>query len=445
VFGGNPAGYSRQDAAGLPQGCLMPGVAAPQVLGANFAYVPDLWDANERERVRERLARDIPWILAREQPLTLCGVGRQWHGSRTHGHMTSRAVFQSRRRLALDGLLAWLAHLEESLRLARKGQLLVFTPSPQAGAGAALARAAVPGRIRLVVRVQGSGASKALYVQGAPCRSRLKQAIESAVIRRADLVVPMGDFTRDHVLLLGATPSSVIVVPFPVWWEEDATVTELPDRPTALFAGRLEKEKGVHILIEAMVAVSQAVPGSRLLVAGDGQLRHDLERRVAALELEDRVEMLGWVQRDGVREVYERCSVLVLPSLWEEGLGMVLVEAGLSGRAVIGTDRGGIRDVIHHGENGLLVAPGNVGSLADALVAILGDPETARRMGLAGRRIATSYLATRAEALRRFERAVDELMAPPPSRTTRLVTAIRPGLRRSVRRLSRAHRVRNGA
>jgi glycosyltransferase involved in cell wall biosynthesis len=416
----------------------------PQVLGANFAYVPDLLDARERDRVRERIARDLPWVLSREQPLILCGVGKGWHGRRTDGHVTCRAVFRSTGRLQLDGLLAWLAHLTESLRLARTGPLLVASPSPQAGLGAAVARAAVPGRIRLVVRVQGSGASKARYVQAKPWRARLKDALESAVVRWADLVVPMGEFTREHVLALGAAPESVIVVPFPVWWEEDARVTGLPDRPTALFAGRLEKEKGVHILLEAMVATSEAVPDARLVVAGDGPLRGELERGIAALGLDGRVEMLGWLQRDAMRDVYERSWVLVLPSLWEEGLGMVLVEAGLMGRAVIGSDRGGIRDVVRHEENGLLVAPGNVSSLADALVAILGDGERARRMGLAGTRIASAYLATRAEALARFERAVDELMRSPP-RAPRAVTGPRSRRGRFARHLPRARRVRIGA
>jgi glycosyltransferase involved in cell wall biosynthesis len=123
---------------------------------------------------------------------------------------------------------------------------------------------------------------------------------------------------------------------------------------------------------------------------------------------------------------------------------MVLVEAGLMGRAVIGSDRGGIRDVVRHEENGLLVAPGDVASLADALIAILGDAERARRMGLAGIRISSAYLATRAEALARFERAVDELMRS-PSRAPRAVTGPRSHRGRFARHLPRARRVRIGA
>jgi len=385
-------------------------VFPPHVLGATFPYVPDLWDAGERERVRERVARDLPWTLTREQPFTFCGVGRGWNGSRAYGHLTSRAVFRSRGSLALDGPLAWLAHLEGALRLARRRSVLIAAPSPKSGLGAAIARVIAPARVRLVVRVQGSGASRDLYVNDAPWRSRLKHALQSAVIRRADLVVPMGEFTRQLALRLGAKPESVIVVPFVVWWEDEATVTDLPERPTALFAGRLEKEKGVHILLEAMASVFHAVPDSRFIVAGEGRLRGELERRVEQLGVQDRVEMLGWVQRKDIQSVYERAWVLVLPSLLEEGLGMVLVEAGLKGRAVIGSDRGGITDVVRHGENGLLVTPGDAASLANALIAILGDREKARRMGQAGTQIAGAYLAARAEALGRFERAVDELM-----------------------------------
>jgi glycosyltransferase involved in cell wall biosynthesis len=388
------------------------GPNAPPLLLANFVSVPNLWDARERDRAHEKLERDLPWVLTREQPLVFSGVAHGWHGSRTRGHMTSRAVFRSRGRLRLDGVLAWLTHLEESLRLARKGGLVVVAPTPQAGLGAALAKVAAPRRIRLVVRIQGNTASKARLVQGSRVRYRLKRAIEGIVIRRADLVVPMGDFTRDYVLGLGAEPDAVITLPFPVWWASRARVTELPARPTALFVGRLESEKGIHVLLEAMVEVARAVPESRLLLAGDGRLRGELERRVRELGLEDRVEMLGWVARDGLREVYERASVLVLPSLWEEGLGMVLVEAGLMGRAVIGSDLGGIKDVVRHGENGLLVPPGDAASLASALATVLGDPDIARRMGEAGTGIAASYLATRGQALARLEQAIDELTVP---------------------------------
>ena len=101
--------------------------------------------------------------------------------------------------------------------------------------------------------------------------------------------------------------------------------------------------------------------------------------------------------------------MLVLPSIVEEGLGMVLVEAGLMGRPVVASDIGGIRDIVRHGENGFLVPPGDPKALANAIVSVLKDRDLARRMGIAGRRIAQEYLAGREETIKRVQQRIYKL------------------------------------
>jgi glycosyltransferase involved in cell wall biosynthesis len=174
--------------------------------------------------------------------------------------------------------------------------------------------------------------------------------------------------------------------------------------------GRLEKEKGVHVLLEAMCQVQEAIPSVRLLVAGDGSYRRELEVRADRLGLRNHVSFLGWIEAADLRVAYEEAWVLVLPSIWAEGLGMVLVEAGLMRRPVIGSDLGGIRDIIQHGHNGLLVPPGDSKALAEAILTILTNRNLAQQMGLANLEMARKYLSQRDKALEQVHRAILDLV-----------------------------------
>jgi 1,4-alpha-glucan branching enzyme len=159
-----------------------------------------------------------------------------------------------------------------------------------------------------------------------------------------------------------------------------------------------------------MCQVREAIPSVRLLVAGDGSYRKELEVKVDRLGLRSHVSFLGWIEAADLRSAYREAWVLVLPSILEEGLGMVLVEAGLMGRPVIGSDLGGIRDIIQHGHNGLLVPPGNSKALAEAILTILTNRNLAQQMGLANLEIARKYLSQRDEALEQVHRAILDLV-----------------------------------
>jgi glycosyltransferase involved in cell wall biosynthesis len=216
----------------------------------------------------------------------------------------------------------------------------------------------------------------------------------------------MGKFTTELALSQGVNPDRTIIVPFPVNWAKRAQVLDLPLTPNILFVGRLEKEKGVEFLLQAMVLLRNTVPNVCLHIAGSGNCRAELESRAEFLGLRDKVLFLGWLGADRLREALANTWVLVVPSIWEEGLGMVLVEAGLMGRPVIASKIGGITDVVYHGQNGLLVPPRDPEALAAAIAAVLQDREKARSMGLAGNRIAQEYLQDRDEALENARQAI---------------------------------------
>ncbi len=377
---------------------------------ANFPYTADLDSPQMQEFVKRKFERDFPWLLTDGHEVLLSGVGRGWHGRRNWGTITAHASVKATGRLPLDAVMAWITHLVDAWKTARRGLVIGVAPTPDAGLGLALARLILGRKLKLVVRVQGNTSSRSSFVHKKRWRSWVLEQIQTFALRRADLVVPMGDFTKQLAIGRGVDPSKVIVLPFPVRWADRAYVAPLAPIPTVLFVGRLEKEKGIHILLDAMQVVIKTIPQARLLIAGDGSYRQALEEKADLLGLRHSVSFLGWLEGDDLIRAYQEAWVLVLPSILEEGLGMVLVEAGLMGRPVVGSDLGGIRDIIRHGYNGFLVPPGNTWALADALAPLLKDRELARRMGLANREVALEYLRNRDEAVERVRQAIYALM-----------------------------------
>lgn len=145
----------------------------------------------------------------------------------------------------------------------------------------------------------------------------------------------------------------------------------LPASKQLLYVGRLEHVKGVDILLKAMTAVIQRVPQARLVVVGDGGSRSDLEVYVKDHGLENAVEFKGWIENSQVTKEYEQSVAVVIPSIWPENLPTVCIEALAVGRPVIGSNTGGIPELVQDGKTGHIVEPGNVSELADKIVATL--------------------------------------------------------------------------
>ena len=120
------------------------------------------------------------------------------------------------------------------------------------------------------------------------------------------------------------------------------------------------------MLLQAMKLVRQRLSDARLVIVGEGYkaYRRELEEMVESLGMKESASFLGHVANSSIAAKYQESWVLVIPSIWEEGLGMVMVEAGLMERAVIRSDLGGIKDFIQNGVSGLLVPPGDVQPLA---------------------------------------------------------------------------------
>jgi phosphatidylinositol alpha-1,6-mannosyltransferase len=164
------------------------------------------------------------------------------------------------------------------------------------------------------------------------------------------------------------------------------TAGPLAAASTALIVARMsaaERYKGHDALLDIWPDVLARRPDARLVVAGDGDDRSRLESRAASLGLAHVVRFVGRVGDAELGELYARCRVFVMPSR-DEGFGLVFLEAMRAGKPCIG-GYGAAAEIIQHDVTGLIVDPDSRDELTAAVLRVFDEPDTACRLGAAGR------------------------------------------------------------
>jgi len=207
-------------------------------------------------------------------------------------------------------------------------------------------------------------------------RRRLLRALRRLLYARAAGVVlqtkPAADWARRFL-----PPDRVFAIPNPVLPAAGPPSQRLP-RIVAI--GRMDQDKGFDLLLEAFARVANHSEW-RLVIAGTGPDRDALEVQARALDIRDRVEFPGLVA--DTQTLLSQSSIFVLPSR-TEGFPNVLLEAMAAGLPVVAADcRHGPREVIRHAEDGLLVAPEDPETLAEAIRRLIEDPSERERLGSA--------------------------------------------------------------
>ncbi len=175
----------------------------------------------------------------------------------------------------------------------------------------------------------------------------------------------------------------------------DAGSQKPPKQLVVIYVGVLIPRKGVHHLIHAFAEVVQHVPMSQLKIIGrpeNPDYVQALKVQVQQHHLPEKVLFLPEMPQQQLGDDVATSTVLVLPSL-SEGLGRVLIEAMASGTPVIGTQVGGIPDIIQEGVTGFLVPPADEYALAEKMVYLLENPEEALAMGQRGRAFVQTYFS----------------------------------------------------
>lgn len=217
------------------------------------------------------------------------------------------------------------------------------------------------------------------------------RALETGLPGRADrTIVVSAEMARRFTGARGAgrmrvvAPASVSGAPTRTVGETRAGLGVEPGQPLAVCVARLHPQKGLDVLLRAAAALRRRLPDLRVAIVGQGPLEAELRRQATVLALGATVIFAG-PRRHAVDEL-AAADVVVVPSRWE-GWPLVVAEALHLGRPVVASAVGGIPDMVDDGVSGVLVAPGDVLALADALEQVLADPAAAEAMARAGARL----------------------------------------------------------
>ncbi len=144
-----------------------------------------------------------------------------------------------------------------------------------------------------------------------------------------------------------------------------------------IYVGRLSEEKGTKTLIDAAIKTDL----SKLKIAGGGPLEEELRAYVKSKDINNRIEFLGHINQEELKNLYAKCKFIVVPSEWYEISGLIIFEAFVHGKPAIGSKIGGIVEIIKDTERGLLFEPGNVDDLSAVIKFMLNNPDIVDEMG----------------------------------------------------------------
>lgn len=218
-------------------------------------------------------------------------------------------------------------------------------------------------------------------------KNELLKKVGSFIIRNSDKITVNSTFTKNLILDIATrrNEEKIEIIPMGINLDRFTQVSNInlkkkyTDGNLLLFVGRLIDWKGAKYLVKAMKDVVIACPKTKLLIVGDGPEKSELEKMTSKLRLTNMVYFIGEIKSTDVVKYYSAADVFIIPSIvvdgHTEGLGVVTLEAMACGTPVIGSNVGGIPDVIKDGYNGFLVPERSSNELAIKIIELLSDKE----------------------------------------------------------------------
>ena len=192
-----------------------------------------------------------------------------------------------------------------------------------------------------------------------------------------DYITAISNFLAKRAERLRGRARNILVIPNGFDSREVPPKGKVMDGRVVCVA-RLSWEKGIDYLIAALPEIRRQFPSAHLVLAGDGPEKEKLRSLAKRLNIQEAVQFKGFLPHEQALKEMSRATVFVCPSL-AEGLGNVFLEVQACGTPVVGTNIGGIPDIIQNGFNGFLISPKSSQAIVGAVVKIFNEPALARR------------------------------------------------------------------
>jgi len=227
-------------------------------------------------------------------------------------------------------------------------------------------------------------------------KSSIISSLSRYVYGRTDRATVVSSYLKERLTANVSTipPNYIAVIPMPVGMEHfPRTDPPNSDVPTLLSVARYTRQKRLDDIINAVAILSSQGMDIKVRMVGEGPLEDELKGLTRQKGLDENIEFIPLVAQQKLGELYRQADAVVLASEGE-GFGLVLVEAGLTGRPVIGARSGGIVDVIEDDRSGLFFDVGDVDGLAACIKAVMTDRDLRIRLGEGGYNRAMKKFAT---------------------------------------------------
>lgn len=295
-----------------------------------------------------------------------------------------------------EHLLAWVASLESAM--ARRASRLVTDTDIVHAHDWMVAHASVSARdagddVALVATIHATEAGRHQGWLPTPLSESI-HSVEDWLLGQADRAIACShhmrwEVERLHPSVAGRLDVVTNGIDLAGWRVNPRDVAQARDRyaptgPLVVFCGRLEWEKGVHTLIDAIPRLRRRLPGVRFVIAGRGGATDDLvqqaqDRRVASV-----VTFTGWIPENELRALMACADALVIPSIYEP-FGLVALEGAALGAPLVVADSGGLAEFVSDGATGRTFVPGDATDLARAVTETVRDPAAAQAMAVEAR------------------------------------------------------------
>ncbi|GJL56734.1 MAG: colanic acid biosynthesis glycosyltransferase WcaL [Nitrospirales bacterium] len=225
-------------------------------------------------------------------------------------------------------------------------------------------------------------------------------AVYNLLFSRGDLFIAISEKMKNDLIRLGCRPDKIIVhrlgVDLKNFQFRPSIQKKVGERIQILTIGRFVEKKGMEYGLRAFAKVVEKFPQIEYKIVGDGELRDEIDSLVSTLNLDDRLQLLGWKTQEDVAKLLESADIFLAPSVTsangdQEGTPTVIIEALARGVPVLSTDHAGIPELIQNGKSGFLVPERDVEALSERLEWLINHPEVWEQMGCEGRKQVEKY------------------------------------------------------